>query len=53
MQQFNLIKGLNFTDAELTKSPGIPLSTITADPEGPTKLIAALTWMERQIEPSM
>jgi hypothetical protein len=50
MQQFNSIKGVRFTDAELTKYRSIPLSTITSDPEGPTKIIAALDWMDQQIE---
>jgi hypothetical protein len=50
LQQFNGVGGVNFTDAELTKYRTIPLSTIVADPEGATKIIAALTWMEQQIE---
>jgi hypothetical protein len=50
MQQFNSINGVNFTDAELTKFRSMPLSTIASDPDGPSKVIAALTWMEQQIE---
>ena len=50
MQQFNAIQGVNFTDTELTKYPCIPLATIATDPEGQAKIIAALTWMEQEIE---
>jgi hypothetical protein len=50
MQQFNAIKNVNFTDADLTKYRPIPLSTIAADPEGGMKVVEALTWMERKIE---
>lgn len=53
MQQFNAIKGVNFTDVELTKYPSIPLATIAADLEGQSKIIAALTWMEQEIEHSV
>jgi len=50
MQQFNAINNVEFTDADLAKFRGIPLSTITLDPHGLTKILAALTWMEQQIE---
>jgi hypothetical protein len=50
MQRINAIEGVNFTDADLKKYPTIPLSTIASDPEGPTKIIAALNWMEQQLE---
>jgi hypothetical protein len=50
MLQFNAVNGINFTDAELTRFRSVSLRTIAADPEGPKKLIAALTWMEEQIE---
>lgn len=49
MEQFNSIVAVNFTDADLMKYPSIPLSTIAADPDGVTKVISALTWMEHQI----
>lgn len=52
MQRFNEIDGVRLTDADLAKYPSIPLSTIARDPHGPKKTIAALTWMEQQIEPS-
>ena len=35
---------------DLAKYRSIPLSTITLDPHGVTKIMAALTWMEQQIE---
>jgi hypothetical protein len=50
MQHFNAIKGVHFGEGDLTKYRNIPLSTIAADPEGPTKVIAALKWIEEQIE---
>jgi hypothetical protein len=50
MQKFNAIAGVNFTDADLTRYRAIPLGTIVQDPEGPTKLMATLTWMDQQIE---
>jgi hypothetical protein len=50
IQRFDAVKGISFTDADLTKFRGIPLRVIAADPEGTTKIITALTWMEQQIE---
>jgi hypothetical protein len=50
INQFNGVKGINFTDNDLKKYPGIALSTIAADPEGEDKLLRALAWMESQIE---
>lgn len=50
MQQFNTIKGANLKDNDLTKYPSIPLRTIAADPEGETKVLNALKWMEEQID---
>jgi hypothetical protein len=52
MEHFNAIKNVNFTDADLKKYPGIRLSTIAADPDGGTKIVQALSWMEEQIERS-
>ena len=50
MQQFNAISNVNFTDADLSRYPSIPLSTIARDPNGLKKIIGALTWMEQQID---
>jgi hypothetical protein len=50
MQRFNAIDNVNFTDADLTKYPSIPLTTIAHDPHGLNKMLTALTWMEQQIE---
>lgn len=52
MQRFNSIQGINFTDDDLQKYRSIPLSIITSDPEEPSKIDAALTWMEQQIKNS-
>jgi len=52
-QRFNTVNGVNFTDADLAKYPTISLNTIAADPDGLNKVIAALTWMEQQIEPAV
>ena len=50
MQQFNVIKSVNFTDADLTRFRTISLKTIAADPEGGKKIVAALTWMGHEID---
>lgn len=49
MQQFNAIKGADLKNSDLTKYPSIPLHTIAQDPEGETKVLNALRWMEEQI----
>ncbi|MCK1656738.1 hypothetical protein [Bradyrhizobium sp. 151] len=50
MEHFNEIRGANLREADLTKYPSIPLRTIAADPEGETKVISALKWMEERID---
>ncbi|TWB01911.1 hypothetical protein [Bradyrhizobium stylosanthis] len=50
MQQFNTIKGVDLKDSDLTRYPSITLRTIAEDPEGETKVLNALKWMEEQIE---
>ncbi|WP_156527924.1 hypothetical protein [Bradyrhizobium stylosanthis] len=50
MQQFNAIKGVDLKDSDLTRYPSITLRTIAEDPEGETKVLNALKWMEEQIE---
>ena len=50
MGHFNAINNVNFTDTDLKKFPGISLRTIAVDPDGVTKVIKALSWMEEQIE---
>lgn len=50
MQQFNAIKGADLKDSDLTKYPSISLHTIASDPEGETKVLNALRWMEDQID---
>ena len=50
MQKFNAVSNVQFADADLAKYRSIPLSTITLDPHGVTKIMAALAWMEQQIE---
>lgn len=49
MEHFNAIRGANLSEADLTRYPSISLHTIAADPEGGTKVISALKWMEDQI----
>lgn len=49
MQQFNAIKGVDLKNSDLTKYPSIPLHTIAQDPDGETKVLNALRWMEEQI----
>jgi hypothetical protein len=50
MEHFNAIRGANLTDGDLTRYPSISLRTIAADPDGETKVISALEWMEEQID---
>jgi hypothetical protein len=50
MERFNAIQGVNFTEADLNKYKFISLKTIANDPNGVASLIAALTWMDKQIE---
>jgi hypothetical protein len=50
MSRFNVVNGVNFTDADLKRFPGIALSTIAADPQGEEKILEALAWMGDQIE---
>jgi hypothetical protein len=52
MEKLNAIEGVNFSDADLTKYRAIPLRTIANDPEGESKLFAALEWMGQQLETS-
>jgi hypothetical protein len=52
MLKVDAVDGVNFTDADLTKVRSLPLRVIAADPKGPAKIIAALTWMEEQIAES-
>ncbi|QOZ42602.1 hypothetical protein XH89_03275 [Bradyrhizobium sp. CCBAU 53340] len=50
MRRLNEIENVRLTDADLTKYPNVPLSIIGDDPLGSTKIIAALTWMEEQVQ---
>lgn len=50
LQQFNTVKNANLKESDLTKYPSLSLDTIAADPEGETKVLNALKWMEEQIE---
>jgi hypothetical protein len=49
MEKLNTIDGVNLTEADLTKYRGIPLRTIANDPDGQSKLLAALEWMKQQL----
>ncbi len=48
MKQF-AIQGTNFGEADLAKNPAIKLSTIAADPDGLSKILSALKWIDEQI----
>lgn len=50
LQKIDAIEGAKLTEMSLTRYPGIALSTIAADPNGSSKVIAALDWMAEQIE---
>lgn len=49
MQRLGAVQGAGFTEADLEKLPSLPLSKIASDPEGPTKVVAALQWMADQL----
>jgi hypothetical protein len=49
MDKLNAIEGVNLSDVDLTKYRGIPLQVIAKDPEGESKLLAALEWMKQQL----
>jgi hypothetical protein len=53
MSKFSSIEGIKLTDDDLLKYPSISLSKIAADPEGITKVTAALDWMHQQIANSV
>ncbi|WP_157783701.1 hypothetical protein [Bradyrhizobium liaoningense] len=50
MEQFNTIEKADLKESDLTKYRHIPLHVIAADPEGQTKVLNALRWMEEQID---
>jgi hypothetical protein len=50
MQRLNEIPNVGFTDADLTKYPGIPLATIASDPNGKAKIMSTLRWIDNQID---
>lgn len=50
LKRFGAVDGFDFTDADLTRYRSLPLSKIAADPNGATKILSALHWMEEQIE---
>ena len=49
MSRFNTIKGVNFIEADLGRYPSIALTKIAADPEGLSKILLTLNWMDEQI----
>lgn len=49
MRKFSEIRGSGLSEADLGKYPSIPLAKIAADPEGASKLLAALEWMDAQL----
>ena len=50
MRKLNEIQNVDFSEADLSKYPGIPLSLITQDPAGPSKIMSALHWIDERIE---
>jgi hypothetical protein len=44
-----MAQGVSFNDTDLEKYPGIPLITITSDPEGSKKLMSVLNWIDEQV----
>lgn len=50
MEHFNLVRGANLKEADLTRYPSIALRTIAADPGGEEKIMSALKWMAEKID---
>jgi hypothetical protein len=49
MKRFAAIQGANLGEADLAKKPALKLSTIAGDPDGLSKILAALNWTYEQI----
>jgi hypothetical protein len=49
MKRFAAIQGTTLGEADLAKNPALKLSTIAADPDGLSKILAALNWTNEQI----
>jgi hypothetical protein len=49
MRRFGEIRGAGFVEADLGLYPAIPLSKIAEDPEGLSKVLSALNWLDDQI----
>jgi hypothetical protein len=49
MTQFGAIKDANLVEADLTRYRSIALSKVAADPDGLSKILSALEWMDEQI----
>lgn len=50
MERINQVQNVGLTDVDLMKFPGVPLKTITKDPDGPKKIMSALRWIDEEIE---
>ena len=46
---FGAIKDANLVEADLTRYRSIALSKVAADPDGLSKILSALEWMDEQI----
>jgi hypothetical protein len=49
VKHFGAIDNANFDDATIKKYPSLSLRRILSDSNGPSKLFAALNWMEERI----
>jgi hypothetical protein len=49
VKRFGAIDNANFDDTTIKKYPSLSLRRILRDPDGPSKLFAALSWMEERI----
>jgi hypothetical protein len=49
MTRLGAIKGVDLVEGDLKRIPSIALSKIAADPDGLSKLLSALNWMDEQI----
>ena len=49
VKRFGAVNNANFDDMTLKKYPSLSLRRILRDPDGPSKILGALKWMEKRI----
>ena len=49
MRRFGAVENANFDDTTLKRYPSLSLRRVLRDPDGPSKILAALNWMDERI----